>query len=86
MFLSMTLTIILLSLGSPGVPGNGLVCLGILLVQIGVPIEAIGLVMAIYPIVDMFDTLNNTTGDMAATLVVGRLENMVDIEIFNSKK
>ncbi|MCR5656473.1 MAG: dicarboxylate/amino acid:cation symporter [Butyrivibrio sp.] len=83
MMLSMFITIILLSLGAPGVPGNGLICLGVLLNQIGVPIEAVGLIMAINPIIDMFDTVNNTTGDMAASLLVARSENMVDLEIFN---
>lgn len=83
MMFSMFITIILLSLGAPGVPGNALICLGVILVQIGIPIEALGLVMAINPISDMFDTVNNTTGDMAASLLVARSEGMVDLEIFN---
>ena len=35
---SMVLTVIMLSLGAPGVPGSGIVCLGVLLEHIGVPI------------------------------------------------
>ncbi|MBQ6583174.1 MAG: dicarboxylate/amino acid:cation symporter, partial [Mogibacterium sp.] len=47
MLFSMIITIILLSLGSPGVPGAGLICLGVVLSHIGVPVEAIALVIAI---------------------------------------
>ena len=47
--LSLAVTIMLLSLGAPGVPGAGLVCLGVVLRCLGVPIEAMGLVLGIYP-------------------------------------
>ena len=81
---SMVLTVIMLSLGAPGVPGSGIVCLGVLLEHIGVPIEAIGLIMAINPFMDMFATMNNVTGDMAVTTIVGKTEGVLDREIYDS--
>ena len=51
MLLSLFIAIIVLSMGSPGVPGGNLVCLTLLIPQIGVPAEAISLVMGLYPIV-----------------------------------
>ncbi len=86
MLISLGFTIILLSLGAPGVPGCALVCEAVLIESLGLPIEAIGLIIAVNPITDMFDTMNNTTGDMAASLLVARSENMVDLDVFNSKK
>ncbi|MBE5916342.1 MAG: dicarboxylate/amino acid:cation symporter [Pseudobutyrivibrio ruminis] len=80
---SIVVVIVLLSLAAPGVPGNGLICLGVVLMEIGVPVEAIGLIIAINPIIDMFDTMNNTTGDMAATLIVAKSEGMIDMDVFN---
>ena len=77
------LTIILLSLGCPGVPGAGLVCLGIVLEQLGVPISAIGLVIAIDPVLDMFDTMSNTTGDVACATIVASREGLLDRQILN---
>ena len=77
------LTIILLSLGCPGVPGAGLVCLGIVLEQLGVPISAIGLVIAIDPVLDMFDTMSNTTGDVACATIVASREGLLDRKILN---
>ena len=84
MLISIAFTIILLSLGAPGVPGCALVCEAVLIESLGLPIEAIGLIIAVNPITDMFDTMNNTTGDMAASLLVARSENMVDLDVFNS--
>ena len=83
MMAPLVLTIILLSLGCPGVPGAGLVCLGIVLAQIGVPIGAMGLVIAIDPILDMFDTMSNTTGDVACALITASREGLLDRKIFN---
>ncbi len=73
-----------LSLGSPGVPGAGLVCLSVVLSALNVPIEAIGLVIAINPILEMFTTTSNTTGDVAAALIVAKSEKQLDVDKFNS--
>jgi Na+/H+-dicarboxylate symporter len=81
--MSVFLTIILLSLGAPGVPGSGLVCIGIILQALHVPVEALGIIIPIYPLFDMFDTMSNTTGDMAASLIVARSENLLDMEVYN---
>lgn len=86
MILSLAVTIILLSLGCPGVPGSGFVCLGVVLSQLGVPIEAIGLIMAINPFVDMFTTMSNTTGDVVAALITANKEGLLDREVFYDKK
>ena len=85
MMVSLAITIILISLGCPGIPGAGMVCLGIVLSQIAVPIEAIGLIMGINPFLDMFCTMSNTTGDVAASLIVARSEGLIDLDIYNSK-
>lgn len=78
------LTIVLLSLGAPGVPGSAIVCLGIVLKTINVPIDAISLILPVYPLMDMMDTMSNTTGDMATALIVARNENLLDLEKYNS--
>ncbi len=57
-------------------------CLGVVLPSIGVPIEGIGLILAIYPFVDMFNTTLNTTGDVAAAVIVAKSENSIDTDIF----
>ncbi len=82
LFLSLTIIIILLSLGTPGVPGAGIVCAGVVLAAIGVPMEGLGIIMGIYPLLDMFVTMSNTTGDVATALIVARREGLLDLEKF----
>lgn len=69
-------------LGEPGVPGAGFVCLGIVLSTIHVPIEALGLIIAINPIMDMCETVTNTTGDMAAALIAAKSEKLLDESVY----
>ena len=79
---AMFFSVFVLSVGAPGVPGAGLVCLSVLLVQLGIPVEGAGLIMAIDSIVGMFRCLSNTTGDVAITLVVARLEKLMDTDVY----
>jgi len=83
---SLAVTIILLSLGCPGVPGAGLICLGIVLDTIGVPVGGLGLVMGVYSFLDMFTTMSNTTGDVAAAVIVARNEGLLDLETYRGRE
>ena len=82
-FFSIAFTIVMLSLGTPGVPGAALVCLSVLLNQIGVPIEAIGIIMGVDSMFDMFRTVSNTTGDIAVTTIVAKSEKLIDLDTYN---
>ena len=79
---TMALTIILISLGAPGVPGATIVIIGLIINCVGVPLEGIGLIMGIYPFLDMTNTMSNTTGDMAAALIVAKSENLLDVKAY----
>ena len=81
--LSLFIAIIVLSLGSPGVPGGNLVCIALLVPQIGVPAEAISLVMGLYPIVSMMQTCANVTGDAVVTAIVSKREKLLDAQKYN---
>ena len=81
---SMVFSIIVLSIGAPGIPGAGLVCLSVLLTQIGVPAEALSLVMGIDSLLGMFRTAVNSAGDVAVSLIVAKSEKLLDVEKYNS--
>lgn len=82
--LSMIISIIILSMGAPGIPGSGLICLSVLLTQMNVPVEAVGLVMGIDSLCGMFRTMSNCLGDVAVTAIVAKSENEMDMEIYGS--
>lgn len=73
-YVTIILTATLASIGTAGVPGVGVVMLGMVLAQIGLPLEGIGLVMGIDRFVDMFRTMINITGDAVCTIVIARSE------------
>lgn len=82
----MFFSVLVLSVGAPGIPGSGLVCLCVLLVQMGVPVEAAGLIMGVDSIVGMFRAASNTTGDVAVSLIVAKLDRLLDLAVYNRKK
>lgn len=82
---SMFLSIFVLSVGSPGVTGAGLVCLSMLLEQIGGPIEAVAIVMGIDPLLAMMRTMGNCMGDVAGGLIVSGSEGLLDRSVYNGK-
>lgn len=55
-----------------------------LLVQLGVPAEAISLVMGVDSILGMCRTAINTTGDVAVSVVVAKTEKLLDKEKYSS--
>lgn len=73
-FVTIILTATLASIGTAGVPGVGVIMLGMVLQQVGLPLEGIALVMGIDRFVDMFRTVVNITGDAVCTLIVARTE------------
>ncbi|WP_300342890.1 MULTISPECIES: dicarboxylate/amino acid:cation symporter [unclassified Fusobacterium] len=73
-YITIILTATLASIGTAGVPGVGVIMLGMVLVQIGLPLEGIGLVMGIDRFVDMFRTMVNVTGDAVCTIVIAKTE------------
>ena len=82
--LSMVISIVVLSMGAPGIPGSGLICLSVLLTQMNVPVEGIGLVMGIDSLCGMFRTMSNCLGDVAVSTIVAKSENELDMEVYNS--
>ncbi|MBE8168524.1 MAG: dicarboxylate/amino acid:cation symporter [Shewanella sp.] len=71
---ALVFSIFLLSVGAGGVPGGGMVMIGVLIHQTGLPIEAFAIVAAIDRIIDMFVTSSNVVGDSAVVTIVDQTE------------
>ncbi|MEM4781361.1 MAG: dicarboxylate/amino acid:cation symporter [Halalkalicoccus sp.] len=69
---------VLASIGSAGVPGTGLIMLTLVLTQLGLPLEVVGFVAGIDPILDRLRTMTNVTGDLAVATLVGHWNGAVD--------
>ncbi len=73
-YVAVILTATLASIGTAGVPGVGLVMLSMVLVQVGLPVEGIGLIIGVDRILDMTRTVVNITGDAVCTLIIAKTE------------
>lgn len=82
-YLTVVLTATLASIGTAAVPGVGLVMLVMVLNQVGLPVEGIGLIIGVDRLLDMTRTATNITGDAMVTTVVAKSEGLLDTNIFN---
>ena len=78
------LFIIVLAMGAPGIPGSALICLSVLIAHIGIPVEAIGIVIGIDPLCSMFRTMVNCLGDVAVSTIIAKNENEIDMSVYQS--
>ena len=69
---------LLLSEGSGGIPGGGLVIALIFVEAFSLPVEIAALVGGIYRLVDMGITTTNVMGDMVGTTVISRSEGLIE--------
>ena len=76
-------TATLASIGTAGIPSVGLVTLTMVFNSVGLPVEAIGLIMGIDRILDMLRTAVNITGDAVCTTIVSHQEKALNREVFN---
>jgi Na+/H+-dicarboxylate symporter len=68
------LTATLASIGAAAIPGAGLVTMVIVLKAVNLPLEGIGMILAVDRLLDMLRTAVNVWGDACGTVVVARLE------------
>src|SRR5690554_6345693 len=68
-------TAMIAAMGAPGVPSAGMVTMVMVLQAVGLPVEAIAILLPIDRALDTFRTAANVEGDMVGSLVVDRLVN-----------
>lgn len=68
------ITAALAAIGAAGIPGAGLITMVLVLKAVNLPVEGIGLVLAVDRILDMCRTSINVLGDCTGTVVIGRVE------------
>ena len=81
-YLTVIATATLASIGTAGIPSVGLVTLSMVFASVGIPVEAIGLIMGIDRILDMLRTAVNITGDAVCTTIVASQNGDLDKEVF----
>ncbi len=66
-------TATLAAIGAAGIPSAGLFTMVIVLQSVGLPLEGIGLILAVDRILDMFRTMVNVEGDAVGAVIMNRV-------------
>jgi Na+/H+-dicarboxylate symporter len=78
----LVITTVIAAIGTGGVPGGSIMLLFIILDAIGLNGSQVAVIVAlalgINPILDMFETMCNVTGDMVCSYIVARKEGLAD--------
>jgi Na+/H+-dicarboxylate symporter len=71
-FATIAFAAVFLTFAAPGIPRGGFLMLAPLFLAIGLPVEGIGILIAVDAIPDTFATALNVTGDLAAAVLVAK--------------
>ena len=82
-YMQIVLLAMVASIGAAAVPSAGTITLALILSSLGLPLDAIGLILAVDRILDMIRTSVNVTGDSAVACIVANSENLLDKQVFN---
>ena len=82
-YIQIVLLAMVASIGAAAVPSAGTITLALILSSLGLPLDAIGLILAVDRILDMIRTSVNVSGDAAVACVVASSEELLDKNIFN---
>lgn len=82
-FVKLVIVVVIASLGGAGIGGGATIAALIVLPIMGLPIELVGLLIAIEPILDQGRTALNVSGAMATGVVTAKLLGSLDKEIYN---
>lgn len=78
MIFTMIILIFVLTVGAPGVPGGALVVMASIFPSLGIPVEAVNLIVGMYPLFAMFMVMLNSTGDAVVTMTVAKREGLIE--------
>ena len=67
-------TALFASIGAAGIPMAGLVMISVILTAVGLPLEGVGLILAVDRILDMFRTATNVWSDSCGAVIIAKSE------------
>ena len=70
--LLLTFTVVAASIGTPAIPGGGIIILASVLQSVGIPMDGIIVIVGIDRVLGMFKTAVNVTGDLTASVIFNK--------------
>lgn len=77
---------LVLSIGTAGIKGAGIVMATILLQTMNLPLTLVPILAALWPLIDIAHTACNVTGDLVGTAIISSHINDMDKDVFSGAK
>lgn len=74
-------TALLASIGAAGIPMAGLVMITVILSAVGLPLEGVGLILAVDRVLDMMRTCVNVWSDSSGTVIIAKSEKEIGLKV-----
>ena len=69
-------------MAKPSIPCGGIICLSYLFLTVGVPSDAVSVILCIEPLAAMFNGVCNASTNITSTFIVANSMNLVDKETY----
>ena len=85
MLVSLAVMNYILSIAAPAIPGSLLICIAMILPMMGISANAISIIIGIYALDSMIQTVLNVTGTAVCTTIAAKSENLIDMKVWNEE-
>ena len=78
LFITLWVSVCIMAIAKPPIPCGGIICIAYLFTVVGVPPEAISVILCVDPIAAMFNGVCNESANIATTFLLAKDNNMLD--------
>ena len=78
LFITLWVSVCIMAIAKPPIPCGGIICIAYLFTVVGVPPEAISVILCVDPIAAMFNGVCNESANITTTLLLAKENNMLD--------
>lgn len=78
LFITLWVPVCIMAIAKPPIPCGGIICIAYLFTVVGVPPEAISVILCVEPIAAMFNGVCNESANLATTFILARENGMLD--------
>ena len=80
LLITLYFSLVIMSMAKPSIPCGGILCLSYLFLTVGVPPEAVAIILCIDPIATMFNAVCNASTNITSTFILANSLGLVDNE------
>lgn len=78
LLITLYFSLVIMSMAKPSIPCGAIICLSYLFLTVGVPSEAVALILCIEPIASMFNAVCNASSNITSTFILANNVNLIN--------